>query len=78
MEIQREKMEMGFKNGFFRDTQKLKDLKKYSKEWQKSSLEACRSDFLSKKWCGKRENARRMEFGIVTMEEEEEVKKLEE
>ena len=28
-----EKMEMGFKNGFFKEAQKLKDLKKYSREW---------------------------------------------
>ena len=28
-----EGLKMGFKNGFFKDAQKLKDLKKYSKEW---------------------------------------------
>ena len=59
-------------NGLFKELQKLKDLKKYSREWKKSSLQAWRSDFLSKKWCGKRENARGIELGIVTIEEEEE------
>ena len=63
---------MGLKNGFCKNAKKLKDLKRFSKEWQKSSLEARRRDFLSKKWCGKRENAKRMELGIVDMEEEEE------
>ena len=46
------------KKWFYKDAEKLKDLKTYFKGWQKSSLEAQRSDFPNKKWSVKEENAK--------------------
>jgi len=39
VEVGGRKRKMGSKNGFFKEAQKLKYLKKYSREWKKSSLE---------------------------------------
>ena len=80
MEVQRWTFENGLKkSGFCKDDQEFKNMKRYFERWKESRLEAQRSNFLSKQWCGNEENAKRKKLfnsdNGGRKESEEEVKK---